>query len=153
MHWKDWCWSSNALATWCKELTHWKRPWCWERLKAGGEADNRGWDGWMASLTQWMWVSANSGWWWRAEKPGMLQRVRHDWATEQQWYNPAILLLSSYHREITELVYKKIYTKVLKQNHLKYLRSFAWLFVIVMDKQIVIQTYYGILLNTKLSNY
>ena len=55
IHWKDWCWSwkSNTLATWCEELTHWKRPWCWERLKAGGEGDNRGWDGWMASPTQW----------------------------------------------------------------------------------------------------
>ena len=42
-------WSSNTLATWCGELTHWKRPWCWERLKAGEEGDNRGWDGWMAS--------------------------------------------------------------------------------------------------------
>ena len=55
IHWKDWCWSwnSNTLATWCEELTHWKRPWCWERLKARGEGDDRGWDGWMASLTQW----------------------------------------------------------------------------------------------------
>ena len=55
VHWKDWCWSwnSNTLATWCEEVTHWKRPWCWERLKAGGEGDNRGWDGWMASSTQW----------------------------------------------------------------------------------------------------
>ena len=54
----DWCWSwnSNTLATWCKELTHWKRPWCWERLKAEGEGDDRGWDGWMASLTRWTWV-------------------------------------------------------------------------------------------------
>ena len=53
-NWKDWCWSwnSNILATWCKELTHWKRPWCWERLKAGGEGDDRGQDGWMASSTQ-----------------------------------------------------------------------------------------------------
>ena len=53
VHWKDWCWSwnSNILTTWCKELTHWKRPWCWERLKAGGEGDDRGWDVWMASLT------------------------------------------------------------------------------------------------------
>ena len=52
-HWKDWClsWSSNTLAIWCEELTHWKRPWCWERLKAGGEKDSRGWDSWMASLT------------------------------------------------------------------------------------------------------
>ena len=45
-------WSSNTLATWCEESTRWKRPWCWERLKAGGEADDRGWDGWMASSTQ-----------------------------------------------------------------------------------------------------
>ena len=47
VYWKDWCWSwrSNALATWCEEPTHWKRPWCWVRLMAGGEGDNRGWDG------------------------------------------------------------------------------------------------------------
>ena len=54
VHCKDWCWSwnSNTLATWCEELSHWKRSWCWERLKAGGEGDDRGWDSWMASLTQ-----------------------------------------------------------------------------------------------------
>ena len=62
IHWKDWCWSwsSNTLAAWCEELTHWKIPWCWERLKAGGEGDDRGLDEWMASLTQWTWVWANS---------------------------------------------------------------------------------------------
>ena len=51
VHWKDWCWScnSNTLATWCEELTHLKRPWGWERLRAGGEGDDRGWDVWMAS--------------------------------------------------------------------------------------------------------
>ena len=51
--WKDscWSWNSNTLTTWCEELTPWKRPWCWERLMAGGEGDNRGWDGWMASPT------------------------------------------------------------------------------------------------------
>ena len=83
--WKDWCWSwnSNTLATWCEELTHWKRPWCWKRLKAGGEGDDRGWDGWMASLTQWTWVWVNSGSWWWTGRPGVLQpmgsqRVRHD---------------------------------------------------------------------------
>ena len=77
IHWKDWCWSwnSNTLATWCKELSHWKRPWCWERLKAGGEGDDRGWDGWMASLTQWTWVWVNSGSWWWTGKPGVLQSV------------------------------------------------------------------------------
>ena len=59
---EGWCWSwnSNPLATWCKELIHWKRRWCWGRLKAGGEGGNREWDGWMASLTQWTWVWANS---------------------------------------------------------------------------------------------
>ena len=64
-HWKDWCWSwnSNTLATWCKELTHWKRPWCWERLRVGEEGDDRGWDGWMASPTQWTWVWVNSRSW------------------------------------------------------------------------------------------
>ena len=83
VHWKDWCWSwnSNTLATWCEELTHLKRPSCWEGLKAGGEGDNRAWDGWMASLTQWTWVWVNSRSWWWTWKPGM-QRVVHDWTTE-----------------------------------------------------------------------
>ena len=75
------------LATWCEELTHLKRPWCWEGLRAGGEGDSRGWDGWMASLTWWTWVWVDSGSWWWTGRPGMLwfmrsQRVRHDWATE-----------------------------------------------------------------------
>ena len=63
IHQKHWCWSwnSNTLATWGKELTHWKRPWCWERLKVGEEGDDRGWDGWMASLTQWTWVGDGQG--------------------------------------------------------------------------------------------
>ena len=73
---EDWCWSwsSNTLTTWCKELTRWKRPW-WERLKAGGEGDDRGWHGWMASLTQWTWVWASSGNWWWIGKPGLLQSM------------------------------------------------------------------------------
>ena len=61
------------LATWCKELTHWKRPWFRERVKAGGEGDNKGWDGWMASLTWWTWVWVNSGSWWCTGRPGVLQ--------------------------------------------------------------------------------
>ena len=72
-----------------KSQPHLKRPWCWERLKAGGEGHNRGWDDWMASPAQQTWVWASSGRWWRTGKPGMLQsaesqRVRHNWATEQQ---------------------------------------------------------------------
>ena len=92
IHWKDWCWSwsSNTLATWCEELTHWKRPWCWERFKTGGEGNDRGWDGWMVSLTQWTWIWASSRSYWWTEKPGMLQstgwqRVGHDQVTELTW--------------------------------------------------------------------
>ena len=92
VHWKDWCWSwnSNTLATSWEELTHWKRPWYWEGLGAGGEGDDRGWDGWMASPTQWAWVWVNSGSWWWTGSPGVLwfmgsQRVGHDWATELNW--------------------------------------------------------------------
>ena len=90
--------SGNTLATWCQELTHLKRPWCWERLRAG-EGDDRGWDGWMASLTQWTWVWVDSGsWWWTgSSRDGTgvrfmgSQRVGHDWATE--------LLLHGYYLE------------------------------------------------------
>ena len=69
----------------------------WERLRAGGEGDNRGWDGWMASLTQWTWVWVNSGSWWWTGRPGMLwfmrsQRVGHDWATELNWALSKIML-------------------------------------------------------------
>ena len=75
------------LPTWCEELTHWKRPWPWEILRAGGEGDDRGWDGWIASLTRWSWVWVVSrGWWWTG-KPGVLQSmgsqiVRHDSLTQ-----------------------------------------------------------------------
>ena len=78
-----------------KNLTHWKRYWCWERLKARGEGDDRGWDGWMVSLTGWTWVWISSWNWWWTGKPGMLQpmrsqRVGHDWATELIKYNTSI---------------------------------------------------------------
>ena len=89
VHWKDWCWSwnSNAFATWCKELALLRRPWCWERLRAEGEGDKRGWNGWMASPTQWTWVWVNSRSWWWTGRPGMpwfmgSQWVGHDWVTE-----------------------------------------------------------------------
>ena len=78
------------LATWCEELTHLKRPWCWKVLGAGGEGDDRGWDGWMASPTQWTWVWVDSGSWWWPGKPGVLwfmglQRIRHNWPNELNW--------------------------------------------------------------------
>ena len=74
-HWKEWCWSwsCKTLATWCEELTHWKRPWGYERLKAKGEAGDRGWDGCRASPTQWTWIWANSRRQWRTGLPGMPQ--------------------------------------------------------------------------------
>ena len=91
IHGKDWCWSwnSNTLATRCEELTHWKRPWCWERLEVEEEG-NRGWDDWMASPTQWTWVWVSSRSWWWTGKPGVLQsmgshKVGLDWGTELNW--------------------------------------------------------------------
>ena len=92
IHWKDWCWSSSILTTWCKEMTHWKRPWCWERLWAGGEGGDRGWDGWMASHIQWTWVWAR----WETVKhsrlpchspsPGACSKS----CPLSQWYHPII---------------------------------------------------------------
>ena len=79
----------NTLVTWCEELTHWKRLWCWERLRAGGEEVDREQDGGMASPTQWTWVWANFRRYWSPGKPGVLQsmglqRIGHDWVTQQQ---------------------------------------------------------------------
>ena len=80
------------LATWCKEPTHFKRPWCWERLKVGGEGDNREWHGWMASLTQWTWVWVSSrSWGWTGSLACCSpwgRGVGHDWATELNWTLP-----------------------------------------------------------------
>ena len=87
------------LALWCGELIHWKRPWCWETLKAGVEEDDRKWDGWRASMTWWTWVWSSSWICWWTGNPGVLQsmgsqRVGHDWLTELNWtellYNPAL---------------------------------------------------------------
>ena len=117
VHWKDWCWSwnSSTLATSWEELTHWKRPWFWEGLGAGGEGDDRGWDGWMASLTRWTWVSGNSGSWWWTGRPGVLrfmgwQRVGHDWVTELNWTELCVhayicfLYLQSFSRCLVQLI-------------------------------------------------
>ena len=77
IYWEDWCWSwsSSTLATWDKELTHWRRPWCWERLEAGGEGDGRGWGSWIA-WARWTCVWANPGRQWRTGKGGMLWSMR-----------------------------------------------------------------------------
>ena len=89
--WEDWCWSwsSSILVIWCKQSTHWKSLWCWERLRAEGKEGVRVWDGWMASLMQWAWTWANFERWFGTGRPGVLQsmglqRVGCDWATEQQ---------------------------------------------------------------------
>ena len=83
-----WSWNSSNLVI-CEQLTHWRSPWCWERLRAGGEEGVRGWDVWMASLMQWTWTSANFRRWWGTGRPGVLQstgsqRAGHDWVTQQQ---------------------------------------------------------------------
>ena len=133
--WKEWCWSwsSNTLATSCKELTHWKRPWCWEGLGTGGEGDDRGWDGWIASLTRWTWVWVNSGGWWWTGRPGMLwfmgsQRVRHDWVSD--W----TVLNWIYHKHAflpglrKHLLYKMpLYRMQKKINRIDIYINIAWL--------------------------
>ena len=107
------------LATSCKELTHWKRLWCWEGLGVGGEGDDRGWDGWMALPTQWTWVWVNSGIWWWTGRPGMLwfmgsQRVGHDWATELNWMDLPVSIVSP----IMLLLYYKINRSIIRFNSL-----------------------------------
>ena len=83
---------AETLVLWPPYAKSWltEKDWCWEGLGAGGEGDDRGWDGWMASLTRWTWVWVNCGSWWWTGRPGMLrfmgsQRVSHDWATELNW--------------------------------------------------------------------
>ena len=94
IHWKDWCWSwsSNTLATWCEELTHWKRPWCWERLKAGGEKEEMvGWHHWLNRHEFEQALGNGDG-------QGSLMccslwshKVGHDWATELNWIEWSIM--------------------------------------------------------------
>ena len=107
---KNWCFWT--VATWCKELTHLKRPWCWERLKAGGEGDNRAY-GWMASSTPWTWVWVNSRSWWWTGRPGVLQSMGlQSWTWLSNW---------------TELKWLKVifwYLKVLLQKYIYTLKLF-----------------------------
>ena len=94
-----------------------KRPWCWERWRVGGEGGDRGWDGWMASLAQWMWVWVNSRRWWRTGKPGVLQstgsqRVIHNWSdlacTQREWdwkFQPSNCVVASFSNQLSPLSY------------------------------------------------
>ena len=91
----------GSIHTSCEELTHWKRPWCWEGLGAGGEGDDRGWDGWMASLTRWTWVWVNSGSWWWTGRPGVLWFMG---SQSRTWLS-----------DWTELIPKEIDIKILKE--------------------------------------
>ena len=95
-----WSWNSNSLTTWCDKLTHLKRPCSWERLKAGGEEDDREWDGWMTSPTQWTWLWVNSGSWWWTGRPGVLQSMGSqsqtrlsDWIDTDRWYHIVFVFL------------------------------------------------------------
>ena len=121
------------LVTWREELTHLKRPWCWERLKVGGEGNNRGWDGWMVSLTQWTWVWVNSGSWWWTGRPGVLrfmgsQRVGHEWATELKW------------SALNSLISGFIYLSLLSFFLLYLTKGFLILFVLVKNQLLVLLT-------------
>ena len=111
IHWKDWCWSWNShnLATWCKELTHLKRPWCWERSKEGGKGDDKGWDGCMASLTQWTWVCIDTRSLWWIGRPDVLQslesqRVGHVWSAELNWTERYSSIQASFNKSVAVLI-------------------------------------------------
>ena len=91
------CWPELLKTiTWCEGPTHWKRPRRWERLRAGGEGDERGWDGWMASPTQWTWIWASSGNWWWTGKPSVLHAVHEvakSWARLSDWTTNLYVIL------------------------------------------------------------
>ena len=101
----------NVKSQYFGHLTHFKRSWCWEGLRAGGKGDDRWWDGWMASPTQWTWVWVKSGSWWWTGRPGVLrfmgsQRVLHNWATELKWtdslhWAPGTNIIIQCHTSIT----------------------------------------------------
>ena len=111
VQWKDWCWSwnSNTLATSCEELTHWKRLWCWRGLGAGGKGDDRGWDSWIESLTQWTWVWVNSGRWWWTGRPGVLQFMGHKESDPTAWLNSTELNVSVFIQRKQKHKFEKIY--------------------------------------------
>ena len=118
VHFKDWCWSwnSSTLATWCEELTHLRKPWCWERLRAGGEGDDRGWDAWMASPTQWTWVWVNSSSWWWTGRPGVLWswgREESDMTERLNWNELNVSKAHQFHNS-----YQRVNKKDLQEKYI-----------------------------------
>ena len=131
-------------------VTHLKRPWCWERLKAGGEGDDRGWDGWMASSTQWTWVWVNSRTWWWTGRPGVLYfmgspRVWHDWATS------LLHLASSLSHSCFRFCRRLAYISFLFSPHVVYLYWFVEMLCIIWILIHVVFTYVSIYVFSKLS--
>ena len=101
-------WNSSTLATWWEELTYLKRLWCWERLKAGGEGDDRRWDDWMESPTLWTWVWISSQSWWWTGKPGVLQSMGHkesdmteqlNWTDREERHFPSEININNWHKK------------------------------------------------------
>ena len=122
----------QTLATWCEELAHLKRPWCWERLRAGRKLDDRGWDGWMASPTWWTWVWVDSGSWWWTGRPGVLwfmglQRVTKsrtrlsDWTELTEYLNGLVVFLTFFKSEFCNEEFM-IWATVTYQSY------FCWLY-------------------------
>ena len=109
--------NSNTLATWREELTHLKRPWGWETLRTGREGDDKGWDGWMALPTRWMWVWVNSGSWWWSGRPGVLwfmglQKVGHGWAAElnfKKCFSTCCLLLRQFPGTLFHYIFQQLW--------------------------------------------
>ena len=125
-----WSVTCNPLASWCGEPTHWKRPWCWERLEAKGES-NRGWDGWMASLNQWMWVWASSGRQWKTGKPDMLLHgVEKSRARLSDWTMTTIIT-------IKRLIYASHFAKCFMSTNiiLNYDEKYYYFPIFQMTKQ------------------
>ena len=143
IHWKDLCWSSSILVIWCEQTTHWKSPWCWERLTAEGEEGIGEWDGWTASLMQWPWTWAKSRRRWGTGRPGVLQsmgsqRVGHEWATEQQHgKNPFSFLRNcqtAFHSGCTSLYFYQRWMRVPLGPHPYHhlVLSVVWILAILM---------------------
>ena len=135
-----WSWNSSTLVTWCEELYHVKRPWFWERLRAGGEGDDRGGDSWMVSSTEWTWVWVDSRSWWWTKRPCVLQfmglqRVRHDWVNELKWTEYSFHI-SSIRRDWGQEEKGTAEDELARWHHGLDRREFEWTPELVMDREV-----------------